>query len=236
MKPRSEADYNRNLAALARRAFEAHELVTCDHADPREATRWRVAKPADRGGWETFYWTEVVVLAGGRIIVHGDIAPVIFAGCSEKGRAAVAWLGECPWFDYVVGKAGLGSGAEISRAHDEEVALAEIAQKIDELRDGYGATEDDEEEPEPMPAHLRDRIARYEAAAGRLRSGDRVPEVHRFLYEEGEDPENFGHIGRVADPRVFYAHAALVRLCALVPTTAPVVSVVAPLATAGGAL
>lgn len=62
MKPRSEADYNRNLAALARRAFEAHELVTCDHADPREATRWRVAKPADRGGWETFYWTEVVEL------------------------------------------------------------------------------------------------------------------------------------------------------------------------------
>jgi hypothetical protein len=209
----SERDYDRNLHTLAERAFAEHELVRCDHDDPVKARRWEIAKRAEKG-WQPFYYTEVVCLAGGRLFVHGDIAPVFYAACDvSSGIDVPRWIAGAD-FDYTVRKAECGHTGK-AHAIVPEVALRDLSDRAsilreDRNRDGAGRFA-------KPPTHIQSRIDLYAEARAMIRKDASVDGAFRFLYDRGMDPEEFSTSGKVADPKLHYAYAALRRLCALVP-------------------
>ena len=107
---------------LARESFAKHEIASIDGGS------WLVREP----GTSTF-WYEVVVLRGGKLLVHGDIQAVIFgtfhadekSSKEENRRACVRWMAsrKRPDDRYFVEKAHIGGTAETTIWTDDEDVL-----------------------------------------------------------------------------------------------------------------
>jgi hypothetical protein len=201
------AEYRRRLGEQAEAAFAHHQI--------RESSegRW-VLMERDGRGWQPYYWTEVVILRGGKLLAHGDIDSVIFEAYVHYRDPlnVLAWMGRHPLADsYAVQKASKGTGSELALTTDPDVCRHELHERLEEL---YRDTAELVAQGEPTRAederaeHLRDALEM-------LARGGGVEEVRRELYDAGEDPESIHRLGEVPSARVFYAHAAIRRLQAL---------------------
>jgi hypothetical protein len=248
VSPLDPAEYERRLAADATRAFANHEIRE------RSEGRWVLQRRGADGRWESTYWTEVLVLRGGKLLVHGDIEHVLFAyyGDSRAPERVLRWMGDCTDLGYyVTQKARIGTGRELIDVDDDRVAAHQIAEELREPlareveRDGEPwapplaeADPDDAEDVEwfrfdramdvvRFLAALIDALREADDATGsrevsvlagglaQLGRGEPVAEVRRALYDGNIDVETIARLGVVIAPRVFFAHAALRRLCAL---------------------
>lgn len=188
------------LRAEARECFAQHEI--------RESSekRWLLQRRGRDGRWVQDHAAEVLVLIYGELYVGGDIDHVVFSryGDSDEPRARVRWIGECGDVAYyVTQKAGIGSGKGRARVYDSNAARAELETVHAQLL---------VEDPEGSAAVLEILEAALESAD----FDDRYALVHR-LYDADEFFRDWAldDLGMVVSPRVYKAHAALARLCAL---------------------
>jgi len=110
----------------ARKNFAKHEITKSSEG------RWLVRQPET-----STFWFEVVVLAGGHLIVHGDIQAVIFGRYSSgDAQQTVNWMAqrERPDDSYFVEKAKIGGTShETIWSSDDEVLREEIQELIREV-------------------------------------------------------------------------------------------------------
>lgn len=241
--PLTRAAYERNLRALAARAVGAHEIRE------RGPGRWYLQRPRPEGGWCWSHAAEVVLLRGGRVLVCGDVDPVIFAGFGadageDAARAALAWVAGMAG-RYLVAKAAAGLKVPLE-APDSEVAAGELLQRAaarieenvcDEVLDhDFDHAHDDDDLQDRDRAALDllaflavlqreiggadPYVALQGRAAARLLRGDPLDEVKAYLLDGDEDPASLYHLGDVTDGRVFYAQAVVQRLCVLLDAEA----------------
>jgi hypothetical protein len=109
----SRNEYIRRGGEKAAKEFSEHVVRSSSDG------RWLLHAPNKKhpGEWETLFWTEVVYLSNGRLLVHGDAPHAIFARYSphpdadigSASRGAVRWIGGRRRADsYVVEKAHSG--------------------------------------------------------------------------------------------------------------------------------
>lgn len=182
--------YMTNTQKLATEAFEAHrvELVS--------PGRWLVHRSGDSA-----YWTEVIALHGAGLLVDGDIDHVIFRYGPAHPPARVRWMAKTKGAadGYFCEKATIGSGREVVRSWRPEVARYDLAELQEEARE---SCED---------AKRLDRL--IDGIDDIKRCLDEMDEasVYRELYELSFYDE-LPRVGTVPAPRLFYVHAALVKL------------------------
>lgn len=190
--------YNEELAANAKKAFERHELRRND------PDHWVIQrKHKDGNGWDSAFMASIVCAEPSTLIVTGDIALVAFAYGPADPHARVRWMGRNKGIDsYVHEKACIGTtdGGKLLAVYDADAARAWIRDCIADVR----------AEDEDDVGAAADRIAGYEEA---LDLADEQHELLEHLYGMGE--YEIGHVGIVVKARLFYAHAALARLCDL---------------------
>jgi hypothetical protein len=180
----------------ARAAFAKHVIAK------ESEGRWLLRKPyADGRGFDWTMAAEVISLAGGSLYVGGDIDFVIFSWYSDSAdhEAKVRWMGRCSDIDYYVRqKAIIGTGRELVEQYDEDEARASLKWHYEDcVRVGDDA----------LAAKLAELLE-----SGALE--DRQALLHE-LYRAQPDlaADVGGTLGMVPHPRVYYAHAALRRLC-----------------------
>lgn len=182
------------LKAHAEGAAEAFR----DHFIAKESDgRWLMMRP--KGG----FWTEVVCLERGGLCVDGDIDVVVFRYGPKDPVARVGWMGrrKSAWDRYFMEKASIGMGG--SRALIEEfrpdLAIEDLKELAATLRGDESWTPADMIEENILPL-VHDGMTR-DGLCGLM--------SERGLWEESEG------VGVVPSTRMFFAHAALQRLCAL---------------------
>lgn len=111
-------DYIKNMEALARDAMGKHVIIKSSE------DRWTIA----RGEGNSIYRAEIVLLEWGRIIVHGDITPVIFRGCGDRGVQGLEYIIRRPVAEIARDKISDNEG----ETRDEEVFVAEMREHIKE--------------------------------------------------------------------------------------------------------
>jgi hypothetical protein len=162
-------------------------------------------------------WTEIIALRHGGLLVDGDIVPgpVVFRYGPPQPEARVHWMGGCKYAhdSYFREKASIGMGGRgsVTETWDADVARDDLLEMEAEFKG------DPEEWSEPSPK-MAEEVARVrECLLAALGLGHRPGRgwVLWKLYEAGVDPELFERIGMVTATRLYYAHAALARLSAL---------------------
>lgn len=84
--------------------FDTHEVVK------QSVTGWLLRRPRDKGGFDGHDWMEVTALEGGKLLVHGDYDPIVFAYNNADPAGRVHWMGSREWpCGYFVQKAKMGS-------------------------------------------------------------------------------------------------------------------------------
>lgn len=194
-----------SIAANAERAFAKHEI--------REAgvRSWLVAQRHPKGGWDSAFAVEILALRFGAILVHGDVEYVIWSSCRDSStpRAILGWMGDHDGVDsYVVQKARIGTGDALIQTYDPD-ALEE------DLRDMIADVEREKGDGGDPIALGRETDALNDALD--IYRDEARDAVVQALYNAGIDGERLAGMGMVTDARLFFAHAALRRLCALLP-------------------
>jgi hypothetical protein len=201
--------YRQNMIRMANEAFENHLI-----ADRREG-RWFLARPTvagwddQRKRWDWCFATEIIAdLWGGGLYVGGDIDHVIFRSYPGSPEARVRWMGgrSGGQDSYFVEKAIIGTGRELIEQYQGDIAHADLTALQKEI------TEDVDR---PLGKTFTDTVEAIEDIK-RCRFDMNRDEVIRDLLATGYfDSERIYDTGMVITPRVFYAHAALRRLCDL---------------------
>jgi len=190
---------NQLIKRQAREAFVGHQVSR------QRDGRWLLQRPyADGRGWDWTMAAEVISLVGGGLYVGGDIDFVIFSWFSDSRdhEAKVRWMGRGTDLEYYVRqKAIIGTGRELIEVYDEDAARRALQAVLDDrLEDGEAS-------------ELTDQISEL------LLHGDLADRDYmlRQLQETSSDFVADGgyRIGMVMAARVYYAHAALARLCDL---------------------
>ncbi len=182
----NRSEYDAQMKKMASEAYAEHRLVRTGD------DRWLIR------GTDAFYWAEVVVLAGNRLLVHGDVEAVLFKGSQGDGPLGlVSWIARSG-IDYLSGK--IEADSEQRERFEWDVFQSDIEAYLDELCEDSCESEE---------------AARKEAEV--LRGVLSFPHederaIKEHLYDQGVDPETFGRWGRVTVPRLYYAQAAVARL------------------------
>lgn len=189
------------LSRLAREEFATHVIRE------RSPGRWLLQRRNKDGRFTGIFATEVIALYGGELYVGGDIDHVVFSRYVDSGDPAgrVYWMGRrsSGADSYLVEKASIGS-RELAHEWDEEVARDEVRRDwLDEekrtLAEGWGDAR--------RAAQLEELLNTWPEDKN---------ELARQLY--AISPDHFcdcGLPGTVPAARLFFAHAALARLCDL---------------------
>jgi hypothetical protein len=192
-------DRDQKLRELSHRAFETHKII---HSQP---DHWVIRREDGRG----HYSTEIIATHHGTLYVGGDIQFVIFGHNNEGPRGRVRWMGQQPVLNsYHVEKATNGTGRELIKSYESDVAEEEIREALAEL-----AELEKEEKYEP-----RQELMQILEEALEDHVNDTCERLMHFIYENSwYARDHFEHrgFGEVVDARVYYAHAAVVRLCEL---------------------
>lgn len=195
--PDAAERYHRNMLSIATDAFDHH------YVREYSTNRWLLMRPLKDGGWDGTYATEIVALWRGSLLVHGDIDTVIFARYTDTNDpiGCVRWIGTNSDIRYYAAqKAAAGTGRELVYAIDDAV----FAQELRRLRREYKAED------------AREAI---DAALNSMRHGEPLEMVrHNLATEWALESEDVYALGKVVAPRVYFAHAALKRLCHLIDT------------------
>jgi len=194
-------ELDRRMKERAQEAFRGH-YISRSQGDSGGG-RWLLQRPyKDRSGWDWTLAADIVVMKGGRIVVWGDLLPVLFAhyGPFKDPVEVIHWMGGCEDFGhYVHEKATIGC-QEVVDEYDSDVARFQLLKAIEERRkDPWGGM---------------DRFVEVVMEAIDHYVEDGSEALAYFLYGQlGFDGmEGFPNLGMVISPRVYYAHAALARL------------------------
>lgn len=208
-KPRGRSLFERDLMVRAEKAYARHEIKSVGAC----GFRWSLVEKVD-GGWNSNLWAEIVVLAGGSLLVHGDFEPCIFSGFSGgDARATVAWIGAHTDVDYPCGKASIGlGGSEFAEELNAEVLRADIAERMESWKERTG---------EKIHDAIREA---FEEASERAEDVTHQEELRAIVVDlidaEAIDSEEASSMGIVSSNRVIMAHAALRRLHTLLTAEA----------------
>ena len=190
------------VIAQARQAFRNHAIRD------RSAGRWLLQKRDEAGGWDWTMAAEVISLYGGSLFVGGDIDHVVFGYYSDKRdhESKLRWMGECDDIGYyVVQKARIGMvGTECVDVYDPNEAEETLKGWLREAR-----KERDDWDPESTDELI---VCLEEMVAS---VPDTEDEIWRELWRIDPDFAQDAGSLKVVGARVYYAHAALARLCAV---------------------
>lgn len=191
---RTAKEYRENVLALASEAFNDHEIVRRQLWGETLGS-WTIKKPGS-----SLYWAQVCILESGAVLAHGDIQPVIFGyGDGKDQFGMLEWIARADP-GYYLEKARIGSRMKFKHI-DEDVAKADIVRRVEAL--GI------EEKEHRITSRTRRALG---DALNELRDGVPLEIVRVHAYEETHDPELLEGVGEVEDPRVTYAHQAIVKL------------------------
>lgn len=163
---------------------------------------WEIRNP---NGSSVFY-AEIAAL-GPYLVVVGDTDTVVFRG-SYTGIKLVSWLASSDSYGYLCEKASIGmSGDDHVYEFDADAAREDLQELRETRAEDAGDDALDEEEEDLFKELLG---GQYEHPQG----------LHQQLYDAGITDEPH-RVGRVISPRIYYAHAAVKRLWALLKETLP---------------
>lgn len=172
--------------------------------------RWLLSRPGSQG-----YWFETVVLAGGYLLVHGDIQAILFGGyhsdninVPESNLGCIRWMAKRsrPDDPYFLEKAKLGTGTDaLLWEEDDDVLREEIEDLIQETK-----ASDVEYPREDTPRVLE----ALEEALGEIGGDSTHAEIQKAIYEAIDDGERVPR-GRKITMSMVFAHAALQKLYSL---------------------
>lgn len=189
--------HDTEMKRLAESSFAKHTIVS------REPGRFRLAQVDGRG---SFGGIDVLVGFGGHLYVGGDTSVVAFAYGPTAPRSRIAWIGGTTDVSYyVLQKARIGLGYS-PQTFDHGVARFELAELVNEIGD---AIEDDGE------SHGFSSLAEMGPLVSVLESfhsGVDAATLHEELADLLVDGWEYGDIGMVPAPRVYFAWAAVRRL------------------------
>jgi len=123
-------EYQKNLERLSDDAFKNHKVRNSQEG------RWTLQRHNDeKGHWEGFYWTEIVIVADG-ILVHGDIDTCLFKyyrGNDPTNLGPVHWVARSG-VDYLEEKCSIGMDDKaVCQTFDDGVAAWEIEGHIRDI-------------------------------------------------------------------------------------------------------
>lgn len=221
IKRKTSSEYLAAHQAQARKAFENHVIRS------REPGRWVVQAPYldEKGGWNSNFWIEVVVLMGGKLLVHGDIDHVMFAhyGQFDDPERVLRWMGGTTDLGYYVhqkaciGMGGRGGADKCLDSLSEGVWLDHALDRIEDEMGGEKldpTTFDDEGEwidALPIGDWFRNLLREVMVENRDL---EEVTQDTRHMSSDAYEAGVF-EWGRVPSTRLIYAHEALRRLVAL---------------------
>lgn len=194
----------------AREAFARHQIVELKTSHGR----WLVKQPGTSN-----FWFEVIVLAGGKLLVHGDINAVIFAyyhsnpllSAEDNAEGCVHWMASRPRPDdhYFVEKAKIGSDSnDTVWTSDDDTLSEQIRDLIEQECEGEV---DEDGEVDFLKRALHESL---ESALEMVGSSSHE-EIQREVYEALGDAEGVPD-GKMISTTMVCAHAALQRLAALI--------------------
>jgi len=205
---RRRAAYAAQMEGLARDAFAEHTGAT-KAAGARErgldggALGWHAGRVCIRRPGTSVYAVEVVWLRFGRLLVHGDLPPVIIAAPDSDFREAVRRLATSH-IDYIADKVTEARG-EDGRTVDRDVLVSDLLEHRREEVEVF-------EEAGGRGVSTAERIDALDEAIEASEGGTDPYLVRLGLYRRGVDPEILLGLGRVVAVPVWYAHAALRRV------------------------
>lgn len=204
-------DRKERLEGLKR---DAEEVFSEHVLQRKDTTRWVIQRPK-----RSEFWAEIMKLEGGKLLIHGDIDPVIFAyysgGEDNSPEAVLQWVANM-WDSpsYAQQKASIGSSSRAyTTDYDPQIAASDIQFLIDQYVEEFTAeeggleTKEDEEIPEP------EVITGLKALFEQVDTLSAV-EMWNEIYEVTGDVESSA-VGDCIAPRVVYAVAAVRRLVEL---------------------
>jgi len=157
------------------------------------ALGWHAGRVCMKRRGSGAYAFELVWLRFGRLLVHGDISPVIISAPGASFRETVHRLARSH-VDYLADKVVEGSRRhDAGRTIDRGVFLSDL-REIRRNIDDYG---------DLAPVTVVDTAIEMVGLGGEINS------IKAEMYSDGVDPEILSDLGRVIDSPVWYAHAAL---------------------------
>jgi len=192
--------YEEDLRKDSQNVFEEHRL--CKKGEGR----WLIKRKREEG-WESMYAAEIICLFNNSIYVGGDIDTVVFSYGPPENEQRLRWLGrQTSGTEYLREKASIGMGGrELVEDWDPQCAREELREALEEL-------EKEEKEEEGEVDHEEEK----ETLRHALRLiDDGSSAVWQVLYDIPDSWESFENLGQVTSPKVFYAQAAVAKLCEL---------------------
>jgi hypothetical protein len=190
-----------DMRRRAKEAFQGHHISQSQQDSA--GGRWLLQRPRrDRSGWDWTMAADIVVMLGGRIVVWGDLHPVLFAhhGPFKDPVEVINWMGKCEDLGYYVRQKASIACHEIVDVWERDVARFQLLEMIS-----------------PEEVKRQGRSEKFvegirKAIEWHLDNGREL--FLNFVYSElgYDDYEAVCHVGVVISPRVYYAHAALARL------------------------
>lgn len=113
---KTQQEYIKDAQAQARGDFAHHQIRF------RDERSWACFRPHEKGGWDSTFWFEAVVLHGGTLLIHGDIDLVHFAryGGYTHPEEVLRWMGSSNDLGYyVTQKAAIGMN--LRRGQDDVI-------------------------------------------------------------------------------------------------------------------
>ena len=222
-EPRSRREYEADLIVDCRKAFVKHTIAN------RGDGRWILREPGTSN-----MQCEIVALAWGTLLVHGDFDCCLWTGYSGKGgpESLVAWIGRQTDVHYVAQKASRGlDDYELVEEVKGEVLVRDLRDYLaeceaeyatdgeegDEADEEHAAVEDDDDpaEVERREEHQRIKEALVEAIESAEGDEGRF-EMHGIvarLIDDGViESEYANSLGTVTTRRVIRAWQAVARL------------------------
>lgn len=193
------------------------ERAFADHAIRRRSEgRWLIQKRYDDGAWNCTFATEVISLARGELYVGGDIDFVIFGiyGDTADHEDKLRWMGRHSDFGYYVHqKACIGTGRTLIDVYDSDAAEAQLREWLAERTEQLGE-DHDEEDDGPLDVAADELVATINDMIRWMPDdpGEMLGRLHSVSPSFMDDRHE---LGMVIAPRLYFAHAALRRLCDL---------------------
>jgi hypothetical protein len=125
-KHETRKQYHDQLMKFAREAFENHQI-----SQQLSERHWLIQRPYPDGhpGFDWTYAAEIIVTLSGRIVVTGDIGPMLFGHYSKprsKPEGAIHWMGrQKEVTGYVCEKSHIGLG-ESTKQWEADIARDDL--------------------------------------------------------------------------------------------------------------